>query len=188
MSESPGKIPKKVKEKRERPPDMTESIKHSNIMYGWTESERRMLPGRVDYGASYLRHPKFLSLMEAFKKGQPFTFDVTTNGVTCPIATDGTHITFKGRTLFYSRAFSKQEDNLFLDRKGVVQFQTQEPAVHLVFAVLRSLPELGEAQLKYHNRKFHHGMDTLETDSSEPGVNLLLGTYKHMKAKDFLKK
>jgi hypothetical protein len=188
MSESPKNTPRKVKEKRQQPPDMTESVNYSHVMYGWTPNERRMLPKRVDHGASYLAHPKFQSLMEAFKKGQSFTFEITTNGVTCPVATDGTYITFKGRTLFYSRSLSKQEDNLYLDRKGVVQFQTQEPAVHLVFAVLRSLPELGDTRLRYHNRRFYQGMDDLETDAGDAGASLLLGTYRHMKPKDFLKK
>lgn len=188
MSDLPGKTPKKVKERRSQPPDMTKSVNYSQMMYGWTENERRMLPKRVDYGASYLKHPKFQNLMTAFKKGQTFAFDVITGGDTCSIATDGTQITFKGRTLFYTRSLSKHEDNLFLDRQGAVQLQTQEAAVHLVFAVLRSLPELGETGIRYHNKKFWLGMETLETDSSDLGTNLLLGSYQHMKPKDFLRK
>lgn len=178
MSGTSEKATRKPKQKREAPPDITESIRYSQIMYGRTTTELKMLPKRVDYGGSYLRHPKFQNLMAAFRKGAEAQFEITARDTVSTIATSGGSITFQGRVLFYTRRQNKYEDNLFLDREAAVQFQDLEAAVHLVFAVVRSFPELGDAAIRYQYRKFFHGDQTLESGSTGLSNNPLLGTIR----------
>jgi len=184
MSGTPEKATRKPKPKREPPPDMTESIRYSRIMYGRTTTELRMLPKRVDYGGSYLRHPKFQNLAAAFRKGTAAQFDITAGDTVYTIATDGTSISFQGRTLFYTRSQNRYENNLFLDREAAVQFQDLEPAVHLVFAVVRSFPELGDAAIRYQYHKFFHGDETLEAAPAGLSANLLLGSFRNARPSD----
>jgi hypothetical protein len=187
MTENPGKAPKKVKEKKQTPQERLEAMRYNHMMYGPTDGELKMNPKKVDFGGSFLKHPKFQSLMTAFKNGTAFKFDITANSKLFSIATDGSHISFDGKVLFYSRALNKYEDNLLLDRGTAIQLQTTDAVVHLVFAVLRSLPELGEPQLSYMHHKLYHGNGSLETGSVDQGSNLLMGPYKHNKTHEKIK-
>ncbi len=181
MTATPGK-PKKVKEKRQSPEERLEALRYNHMMYGPTAGELRPAAKKINYGSSYLQHPKFQSLMTAFKKGTAFQFDVTDKGKVLAIATDGSHISFDGRIIFYSRPSNRHEEHLLLDRSAAVQYQTLDALVHLVFAVLRSLPELGGPQLVYMSRQFYLGAETLEAGIAEQGPNLLMGSFKHSKA------
>jgi hypothetical protein len=186
MSGTSEKAPRKPKEKKEPPPDMTESIRYSRIMYGRTTTELKLIPKRVDYGALYLRHPKFQNLMAAFRKGSAAQFDVTAGDSAFTIATDGTSISYQGKVLFYTRPLNRYEDNLFLDREAAVLFQAREPAVHLVFAVLRSFPELADSEIHYQYHKLFRGDESLESVPAGPGTNLLLGAYRNARPKEKL--
>jgi hypothetical protein len=181
MTGNSDKAPKKVKERKQSPQERLEAMRYNHMMYGPTEGELKLNPKKVDFGASFLKHPKFQSLMTAFKNGTAFKFDITASGKISTIDTDGSHISFDGKVLFYSRALNKYEDNLLLDRGSAVQLQTTDAVVHLLFAVLRSLPELGEPQFSYLHHKLYHGTGSLETSSTEQGSNVLVGPYKHNK-------
>jgi hypothetical protein len=181
MTASPEKAPKKVKDKRQTPQERLELMRYNHMMYGPTEGELKLAPKKIDFGASYLKHPKFQNLMTAFRRGAAFTFDITLKGSVSSIATDGSHITFDGRTLFYARPLNKHEDNLFLDRATAVQYQTNDAVIHLVFAVLRSFPELGEPLLLHMYHKFFYGPESLESVAAGHGSNILIGPYQHNK-------
>jgi len=181
MSEIPKKAPKRIKDKKQTPEERLELMRYNHMMYGPTVGEQKLSPRKTDYGASYLKHPKFQSLMTAFRKGSTFKFDVTVNETISTIATDGSHITFNDKVLYYTRPLNKYEENLFLDRVSSVQHQTNEAVVHLVFAVLRSFPELGEPQILYMYHKFYYGNESLESGETGPGSNILIGSYKHQK-------
>lgn len=188
MTAKPGKAPKKVKEKRQTPEERLEALRYNHMMYGPTAGELRPDAKKINYGASYLKHPKFQSLITAFKKGTAFQFDVTDKGKVCTISTDGSHISFDGKVIYYSRPLNKHEDNLLLDRASTIQYQTTEALVHLAFAVLRSFPELGTPQLSYMRHQFYYGAETLEAGIAEQGPNLLIGSYKHHKAQEMGRK
>ena len=181
MTGNTEKAPKKVKEKKQTPQERLEAMRYNHMMYGPTEGELKMAPKKIDFGASFIKHPKFQSLMTAFKNGTAFKFDITANGKISTIATDGSHITFDAKVLFYARPLNKYEDNLLLDRGSAVQLQSTDAVVHLVFAVLRSLPELGEPPLSYLHHKFYQGTGSLETSATDQGSNILIGPYKHNK-------
>jgi hypothetical protein len=188
MTATPGKPPKKVKEKRQTPAERLEALRYNHMMYGPTAGEMRPAAKKVNYGASYLNHPKFQSLMLAFKKGTAFKFDVTDKGKVYSVSTDGSHIAFDGKTIFYSRPLNKYEENLLLDRTATIQYQTIDALIHLAFAVLRSIPELGTPQLSYMNHQFYYGVETLDTGVAEQGPNLLIGSYRHQKAHESARK
>ena len=168
MTGTPGKTHKKEKEKRQTPEERLEALRYNHMMYGPTAGEHRPAPKKINYGASYLTHPKFQGLMTAFKKGLASQFDVNDKGKVCTISTDGAHIAFNGKTIYYSRPLNRYEENLLLDRAAVVQFQTTDALVHLVFAVLRSFPELGAPPFYYMNHQFFQGADTLEAAGRRP--------------------
>lgn len=182
MTAAPGKAPKKVKEKKQTPAERQEALRYNHMMYGPTAGERRPTTKKVNYGTPYLGHPKFQALMMAFKKGTTSKFEVTDKGRTYVIATDGSHISFDGKTIYYSRPANRHEENLLLDRAAATQFQTIEAFVHLVFAVLRSFPELGAPVLSHLNHQFYYGAETLDAGIAEQGPNLLMGSFKHQKA------
>jgi hypothetical protein len=184
MTATPGKAPKKVKEKRQTPEERQEALRYNHMMYGPTAGELRPTAKKVNLGASYLKHPKFQGLMAAFKKGTPYQFDVTDKGKVCSIATDGTHISFDGKIIYYSRPLNRYEDNLLLDRAAAVQYQTTDALVHLAVAVIRSLPELGPPKLGYLNQQLYYGPETLEAGIADQGPNLLIGAYRHQKVQD----
>ena len=182
MAELTKKAPKKEKEKRQTPEERLEAMRYNHMMYGPTEGETKLMPKKVNYGAPYLKHPKFQSLLTAFKNGTEFKFDIITDGKLISIATDGNHIRFDGKTIFYSRQLNKHEDNLFLDWSGAIQHQPVDAAVHLVFAVLRSFPAPGAPDLTYQHHKFFLGTDMLEFDTDEQTGNLLIGPFSSNKS------
>ncbi|MDP1831069.1 MAG: hypothetical protein Q8K67_03340 [Geothrix sp.] len=188
MTETPGKAPKKVKEKKQTPEERLEAMRYNHMMYGPTAGEMRPATKKINYGASYLSHPKFQSLMTAFKKGTAFKFDVTDKGKTYTISTEESHISFDGKVIYYSRLLNKHENNLLLDRTSMTQHQTTDALVHLAFAILRSFPELATHQLFYMNHQFYYGSETLESGIAEQGTNLLIGSFKHNKAQEKTKK
>ncbi|WP_306602264.1 hypothetical protein [Geothrix sp. 21YS21S-2] len=173
------KAPKKEKEKRQTPEERLEAMRYNHMMYGPTEGELKLAPKKIDYGISYIKHPKFQSLMTAFKRGAEFKFDVTSAGKVITIATDGSHITVNGKVLFYSRMLNRYENNLLLNKATAIQNATSDPLVHLVFAVLRSFPELAGYQVNYLNKKFWNGSEALDTGQVEEDANLLIGSFKH---------
>ena len=187
MSEIAKKAPKKEKEKKQTPEERLEAMRYNHMMYGPTDGELKLMPKKIDYGVSYLKHPKFQNLMSSFKRGAAFKFDITSQGTLISISTDGSHISFGGKTLFYARPLNKHEDNLFLDRGTAIQYQTNDAVVHLLFAVLRSFPEMGEPQVMYMHHKFYYGNETLELGATEQGSNVALGTYKHNKPHERIK-
>jgi hypothetical protein len=188
MTVTPGKAPKKVKEKRQSPEERLEAMRYNHMMYGPTPGEVRPASKKVNYGASYLNHPKFQSLMTAFKNGATYKFDVIDKGKVCTISTNGSNISFNNKIIYYSRALNRYEDNLLLDKTATVQHQTIDALVHLVFAVLRSFPELGTPPFFYMNHQFYQGAEPLEASVVEQGPNLLIGSFKHTKVQERAKK
>jgi hypothetical protein len=170
---------KPAKERRQTPEEKLEALRYNQLMYGRTSTERKLQPKRVDYGASFLKHPKFQELITAFRKGAAARFEVRADGDAFTVATDGSQITFNDKVLFYGRNAGKQVDHLYLERASAVQLQGNEVAVHLVFAVLRSFQELGEHGLIYLYHKFYQGPESLDSGPGGPGTNLDLGTFKH---------
>lgn len=178
MTAGPGKPPKKDKRKVQTAEERLAAVRYNEMMYGPTAGEVRVAAKKVDYGAPYLKHPKFLSLMAAFKGGTAFQFTVTDKGRTLNISTDGESLCFEGKVVFYSRHLNKYERNLLMDRLVVQQFQAIEAFVHLVFAVIRGLPELGPIQLSYLNNGFLLAGEDLGLGVAEQGPNLMLGAYR----------
>ena len=188
MTATPGKAPKKVKDKRQTPQERAEALRYNHMMYGPTAKEVPRVQKKVNLGSAYLQHPKFQALMLAFKKGTAFQFDVTDKGKVFTVATDGTQILFDGKSLFYSRPSNRYEDHLLLDRSILLQYQSSDALVHLASAVLRSLPELGAPQLSFINQQFYYGAETLEAGIEEHGPNLMVGSYRHLKAAERARK
>ena len=185
MTANPAKPPKKVKEKKQTPEQRLAALRYNHMMYGPTEGEMRRTPPKVDYGAPFLKHPKFLALLAAFRNGGTSKFTVTAGEKTFEITAEDGHIAFNGRTVFYSRSLNRYEDNLLLDKPAAVQFQSSDPLVHLVFAILRSFPELEDPpQLHYMNHLFYLGLDALESLAEAQGPNLLIGSFKHTKVQE----
>ena len=60
--------------------------------------------------------------------------------------------------------------------------------MHLAAAVLRSMPELEALPLSFINQQFYYGSETLETGIAEHGPNLMVGSYKHLKAAERARK
>jgi len=183
MTLNPEQAPKKVKDKKQTPEERAEALRYNQIMYGRTAGEMQLMPRKVDYGASFLKHPKFQSLMSAFRNGTEFKFDITIGDKLFTIATDGSHISYDGQVLYYSRPLNHFEDNLLLDRVTAIRLQNSDAAVHLVFALLRSLPDLADHRLAYQHRKFYLGAETLDAIAEDQGPNVLLGRFRHNKAK-----
>jgi hypothetical protein len=188
MTQTSAKVPKKVKEKKQTPEERLEAMRYNHMMYGPTPGEMKPAVKKVDYGASYLKHPKFQSLMTAFRKGTAFKFEVTVKDHVCSIATDGSSLSFEGKVIFYARSLNKHEDNLLLDRAAMVQYQNNDALVHLAFAILRTFPELETPQLTYLHHQFYWGVETLDSAAADLGPNLLVGSFKHSKALDKNKK
>jgi hypothetical protein len=188
MTPTPKKAPKKEKAKRQTPEERLEGIRYIHMMYGPTAGEASLVTRKINLGSAYLAHPKFQALMAAFRIGEKFQFTVTDKGNKYVISTDGTHIVFDWKTIYYSRPLNKYENNLLMDRVSVVQYQTTDALIHLVVAVVRSLPELGTVQISYVNHKLYYGSETLEAAAAEQGPNLLIGSYQHKKAQEGVKK
>lgn len=181
MTAAPGKAPKKEKEKKQTPEERLQALRYNHMMYGPTAGEMRPAAKKVNYGSAYLSHAKFQALLAAFRKGAASRFDVTDKGRAYPIATEESQLSFDGKVIFYSRHLNKYEDHLLLDRSAALHYQGVEAFVHLVFAVLRSFPELEGPALSYFQGQFYLGGDTLDVGISESGPNLLVGSFKHSK-------
>ena len=188
MTAAPGKAPKKVKVKRQTPEERAEALRYNHMMYGPTAKEVRPVMKKANLGGPYLSHPKFQSLMEAFKKGNSFTFDVTDKGKSYAVTTEGSQILFGGKIIYYSRPLNRHEDNLLMDREATLQYQNVDALVHLVAAVIRALPELGAPQLGVMNQELYYGADKLDVGMAEQGPNLLVGAYRHQRVPDTLRK
>jgi hypothetical protein len=184
MSAAAAKAPKKEKPKKQTPEERAKLMRYNQMMYGPTAGELRPATKKVNYGASYLTHPKFISLMAAFRKGAAYRFEVTDKTKTFTIATEDANILFDGRVIFYSRHLNKYEENLLIDREAVLQFQTTDALVHLVFAVIRHFPELGPVPFAYMSQQFYQGADTLDVGIAAQGPNLLIGSYRHGKVQE----
>ena len=178
MTKDSAKPPKKEKKKPRTAEERAEAARYSQMMYGPTAGEMRTVAKKIDFGAPYLKHPKFQGLMAAFRNGSTFQFNVADKGRSFTISTDGQHILFEGKVLFYSRDLNKHERSLLLDRQTLPQYQSIEAFVHLVFAVPRSLPELGPTLLSYRNNEFFLGAEELGAGMPEQGPNIMIGTYK----------
>ncbi len=175
------KAAKKVKEPKQTPEARLEAMRYNHMMYGPTAGERMQVAKKVDYGAAYLKHPKFQSLMTAFKKGTASKFEVTAGEKVYSIATEDSQILFNNKVIFYSRPLNRHEENLLLDRAATVQYQGTDALVHLVFAVIRAFPELGLPELAYQHKQFYVGIETLDARAEELGSSLLIGGFKHAK-------
>ena len=178
MTAAPEKAPRKDKPKRQTPEERQEALRYNHIMYGPTAGERGPAPKKVDFGAPYLAHPKFQSLMAAFKKGTDFQFSVTDKGKSHVISTDEAQILFNGKVIYYSQSLNRHESDLLLDRAAAIQFQAIDAFVHMAIAVLRSLPELGTPQLNFRFGEFWYGMEKMEPAIAAQGPNLRIGSYK----------
>lgn len=188
MTSTPAKPPKKEKAKRPSPEKLAEGLRYIHMMYGPTAGEQKLVARKLNLGAPYLSSAKFQALMAAFTKGEANQFSVTDKGRSYVIATDGSQILFDGRTLYYSRPLNRYEDNLLMNRVTMTQYQTTEAFIHLAVAVLRSLPDLGQVQITYVNHKFYLGSETLEVAAAEQGPNLLIGSFRHKKVHEGVRK
>ena len=188
MSTTSGKAPKKEKVKKQTAAERLEGLRYIHMMYGPTAGEGKLVARKINLGASYLSHPKFQELMTAFKKGDKSQFNVTDKGKSYTISTDGTHILFDGKIIYYSRPLNKYEDNLLMDRVSMIQYQTTDALIHLAVAILRSLPELGTPQLTHVNHKFYYGPESLDSSVAEQGPNLLIGSFRHKKVQEGVKR
>jgi hypothetical protein len=184
MTTAPGKAPKKEKPKRQTPEERQEALRYNHIMYGPTAGEMRPAAKKIDFGAPYLAHPKFQSLMAAFKKGAAFEFNVTDKGKSHVISTDEAQIRFNGKVIYYSHSLNRYESDLLLDRSAALQFQGIDAFVHLAIAVLRSFPELGASQLSFRFGEFWYGMEKMETAIAGQGPNLRIGSYRVHEGKE----
>jgi len=188
VTSTPAKPPKKEKAKRPSPEKLAEGLRYIHMMYGPTAGEQKLVARKLNLGAPYLSSAKFQALMAAFTKGEANQFSVTDKGRSYVIATDGSQILFDGRTLYYSRPLNRYEDNLLMNRVTMTQYQTTEAFIHLAVAVLRSLPDLGQVQITYVNHKFYLGSETLEVAAAEQGPNLLIGSFRHKKVHEGVRK
>lgn len=182
MTAATPKAPKKEKVRKQTPEERLEALRYNHMMYGPTSNELRPAPKKVNYGASYLKHPKFQSLMTALKHGSEFKFEVSDKGKTYTISTDGSQILFDGKTIYYCRPLNRYEHNLLMDRSSLVQYQANEALVHLAFAVLQSLPELGTPLLSYRFDQFYYDGESLEAGIAAHGPNFLIGAFRHAAA------
>ncbi len=188
MTTTAKKTPKKEKEKRQSPEERLEALRYNHMMYGPTAGELRPAPKKVNYGVPYLNHPKFQSLMTAFKNGSEYKFNVSDKGKVYIVSTDGSHILFDEKIIFYCRPLNKYEHSLLLDGNSTLQYQLNEAFVHLAFAVLQSFPELEKQQLSYVHNRFCYGTGTLEAGVAEQGPNLMIGSYRHVKPQEKTRK
>jgi hypothetical protein len=177
MSTTPEKKPKKAKKQTEA--ERLAALRYNHMLYGPTAGELRPVLKKIEYGASYLKHPKFQSLMAAFKKGATFDFNVTDKERVLNISTAESNLSFDGKILFYSRPLNRHEDNLLLDKNTAVYYQRIEAFVHFLFAVLKFFPELEAPPLSYLNHELILGPESLEAGIAEQGPNLLLGSFTH---------
>ena len=176
--------PRKGKAKSQTPQERQAALRYNHMMYGPTPGEFRPATKKIDYGAVYVKHPKFQDLITAFKNGSSFQFDVNDKGKSYTISTDSAQILFDGRVAFYSRQLNRFERSLLVDKLVLMQYQAVEAFVHLVFAVIRSFPELGTPQLTHKNNVFFYANEELRSGIEEQGQNLMIGSYRVSVGKD----
>jgi hypothetical protein len=184
MAANPGKPAKKEKPRRQTEAERQEMLAYHRVMYGPTSGELRPALKKVDWGAPYLKHEKFLRLMEAFRVGGAAEFSVTDKGRSFAVATEGGHLRFHGAVLFYASPVNRYESSLLLDRTTAQRFQEIEAFAHLVLAVLRSFPEMGPPKLRLVAKEFWHGEARLEDGLATDGPNLRIGDFRHAPPKD----
>lgn len=184
MTATAKKAPKKEKEKRQSPEERLEAVRYNQMMYGPTAGELKLAPKKINYGAPYLKHPKFQSLMAAFKKGTAFKFEVSDKSKAYTISTNESQILFDDKVIYYCRPLNRYEQNLLMDRASIIQNQANEALVHLVFAVIQSFPELGPVRLAYRQSQFYYGPEPLEAGMAAQGPNLLVGSFKQLKTQE----
>lgn len=184
MADSPAKPPKKEKPRRQTEAERQAMLAYHRTMYGPTSGEQRTVVKKVDWGAPYLQHPKFLMLVDAFRHGRAFEFTVTDKGRGFTVATDGGLLRFDGAVVFYSRPINRYESSLLMDRGAALRFQEVESFAHLALAVLRSFPELGPLRLKMVNKEFWWDAERLEAGIAAHGPNLLVGDFRHATPKE----
>jgi hypothetical protein len=184
MADSPAKSPKKEKPRRQTEAERRAMLDYHRTMYGPTSGEHRAVVKKVDWGAPYLQHPKFLALVEAFRHGKSYEFSVTDKGRTYAVSTEGGHLRFGGAVVFYSRPINKYESSLLMDRSEALRFQEVESFAHLALAVVRSFPELGPVRLRVSNKEFWWDTERLEAGIAAQGPNLLLGDFRHATPKE----
>jgi hypothetical protein len=180
----PAKPAKKEKPKRQTEAERQAMLAYHRTMYGPTSGEHRAVVKKVDWGAPYLQHPKFLGLVEAFRHGRTFEFSVTDKGRAYGVSTDGGLLRFSDAVIFYSRPLNKYESSLLMDRAAALRFQEIESFAHLVFAILRSFPELGPIRLRMSNRELWWDTERLEAGIAAQGPNLLVGDFRHAAPKE----
>lgn len=180
MADFPSNAPKPAKDRK----PTAQELHTNSLLYGPTGREQKPVAKKVDYGAAYLDHPKFQALIKAFRNGAPYRFEVSSAGRAYAIATANSEITVNGRVLCYSRPLNRSVDNLLLDRTTAVQLQDADPVVHLVFAVVRSFPELDAGPFTYLRRRFFHAGVALDAMPEEEGPNLLLGAFHNAKFRE----
>lgn len=188
MTATPGKAPKKQKAKQQTEAERLEGLRYIRMMYGPTAGEKSLVSRKTNLGAAYLAHPKFQSLMAAFRKGEAFQFNVTHKEKTFVVAAEGSQILFDGRTLYYSRPANRFEHSLLMDRTTVVLYQANEALVNLAVAVIRSLPDLEAPPITYINHKVYYGSEALEAVAAEQGPNLLVGSFRDKQAAEASRK
>ena len=184
MTETDKNPPRKTKEKKQTPEERLAALRYNRMMYGPTPNERRPVPKRVDYGAPYLHHPKFQSLMTAFKNGSDYQFSVSDKGKTYAVSTHESEILFDGKMIYYCRSLNRHENSLLMDRASLVLYQANEALVHLAFAVLLYFPEIGKPLLTYARNAFFYAEGPLGANIEKEGPNLMIGVFKHNKAQE----
>lgn len=184
MTIAPKKNPKKEKTKQQSPEQRLEALRYNQMMYGATASELVPASKKVNFGGTYIKHDKFQELISAFKNGVKADFSVKEKDKKYRISTDENQILFDDKVIFYSRVLNKFENNLLLDKTEILRYQTTEAFVHLIFAVIRSLPDLGAPRLSYLNNEFLWDSVGLGVGLAEHGPNLLIGSYKIQKSKN----
>jgi hypothetical protein len=177
VSATPDKKPKK--ERKQTEAERLAALRYNHMLYGPTAGELRPVAKTTYDGSAYLKHPKFQSLIAAFKKGTEFKFDVTDKDRVFTISTAESNLAFDGKIMFYSRPLNRHEHSLLLDKQAAIPYQRRESFVHFVFAVLKSLPELEAPPLAYRRPEFLLGSESMEDTVATQGPNLLLGAYTH---------
>lgn len=162
------------------PEERRQALRYNQMMYGPSDRERQLAPKRVDWGGAFLKHPRFQALLEALRKGNAASFEVSAGGRSHLIATNGAEISFDARTVFYTRPMNRYEDHLLVDRAVLVFHEANEVLAHLVFAVMRSLVAAEAPPLNYLRKAYYLGSEPLDANGPE-GSNLLLGAFRHAK-------
>jgi hypothetical protein len=183
-AEAVTKKEKKKEKKKKQTYDKVAALKYNKLMYGPLSCEQKKIAPKVNYGAGFIGHEKFKALLSAFKNNTPYKFEIKINDKSYTVATDGTHISFDNIVVCYSRPSNRFEDLMLLDRNSLIQHNNTAGVIHLVFGVLKSLPELKHS-LTYVQHKFYWEAEGVDKASdAEYGANILVGPFKHQRFQD----